>query len=518
MHKRSFIRGAFILTIANIIDRSIGFIFRIILSNMLGPEGMGIYQLVLPIYFVSITFLTSGTMAVTSRFISEERAKGNKKNVFKILKITFLIVLIFAFAISSLLFFKAKYVAEKLLHEPRALLSILIFAPVLIIVASSSVFKGFFQGVINMIPASVSEIVEQIVRVSTTLYLIQLFTGAKLEYLVAIAIFGISVGEIVSFLMYILFYKREVKIINKEMPYDGKEWDTFSIVKTIVVTSIPITFSKLIVNVLDLAESLIIPSRLVVSGLTHSEAMSEFGKMLGMAVPLAYMPAVITSSLSTTVLPAVSEAAALKKWDTVRLRINQAIGYTTLVAFPAIILFLALPEQISQLLYPSSPGVGAFVRVISMGSIFAFLEAVVASILHGLGKQTVVLKNSIIWLGVCIIGMYYLTAMPQLRLFGYIYSFIFADALILMLNMFELIKMTGLRIDYLNWFIKPITASTIMGIIVIIIHSKLLTINVNMWINIFLSIFTGILAYLLLCSALKLPYIEDLRKIILLKN
>lgn len=71
-------------------------------------------------------------------------------------------------------------------------------------------------------------------------------------------------------------------------------------------------FSKLIVNVLDLAESLIIPSRLVVSGLTHSEAMSEFGKMLGMAVPLAYMPAVITSSLSTTVLPAVSEAAALK--------------------------------------------------------------------------------------------------------------------------------------------------------------------------------------------------------------
>ncbi|MDP9751097.1 stage V sporulation protein B [Thermoanaerobacter pentosaceus] len=518
MHKRSFIRGAFILTIANIIDRSIGFIFRIILSNMLGPEGMGIYQLVLPIYFVSITFLTSGTMAVTSRFISEEKAKGNKKNVFKILKITFLIVLIFAFAISSLLFFKATYVAKELLHEPRALLSILIFAPVLIIVASSSVFKGFFQGVINMIPASVSEIVEQIVRVSITLYLIQLFTGAKLEYLVAIAIFGISAGEIASFLMYILFYKKEVKVINREMPYDGREWEAFSIAKTLVITAIPITFSKLIVNVVDLAESLIIPSRLVASGLSHSEAMSEFGKMLGMAIPLAYMPAVITSSLSTTVLPAVSEAAALRKWDAVRLRINQAIGYTTLVAFPAIILFLALPDQISQLLYPSSPGVGNFVRVISLGSIFAFLEAVVASILHGLGKQNVVLRNSIIWLGVCVIGMYYLTSLPHLRLFGYIYSFIFADALILALNMFELIKMTGLRINYLNWFIKPIIASTIMGAIVIIIHSKLLETNVNMWINIFLSILTGFLAYLMLCSALQLPYIEELKKIILLKN
>ncbi|HHW57257.1 MAG TPA: stage V sporulation protein B [Clostridia bacterium] len=518
MYNRSFIRGAFILTIANIIDRGIGFVFRIVLSNMLGPEGTGIYQLVLPIYFVSITFLTSGTMAVTSRFISEERARGNKKNMFKILKVTFLIVLIIAFALSLLLFYNAEYIAKNLLHEPRAFLPILVFAPVLIIVTSSSVFKGFFQGVINMVPASASEIVEQIARVSITLYLLHLFTGAKLEYLVAIAIFGISVGEIVSFFMYIFFYKKEVKIINKEIPYEGKEWDTFYIVKTLVITSIPITFSKLIVNALDLAESLIIPSRLVVSGLTHSEAMSEFGKMLGMAVPLAYMPAVITSSLSTTVLPAVSEAAVLKKWDTVRLRINQAIGYTTLVAFPAISLFLLLPEQISQLLYPSSPGVGAFVRVISFGSIFAFLEAVVASILHGLGRQNVVLKNSILWLGVCILGMYYLTAMPQFRLLGYIYSFIFADALILTLNMFELIKITGLKIDYLNWFMKPIIASVFMGVIVIIIHSKLLTINVNMWINIFISIFFSISAYLFLCSALKLPYIEDLRKMILLKN
>ena len=78
--------------------------------------------------------------------------------------------------------------------------------------------------------------------------------------------------------------------------------------------------------------------------------------------------------------------------------------------------------------------------------------------------------------------------------------------------------MTGLRINYLNWFIKPIIASTIMGAIVIIIHSKLLETNVNMWINIFLSILTGFLAYLMLCSALQLPYIEELKKIILLKN
>lgn len=96
MHNRSFVRGAFILTIANVIDRAIGFVFRIILSNLLGSEGTGIYQIALPIYFVAITFITSGITAVTSRFVSEERAKGNRKNIFSIMEVSFLSLFLWA--------------------------------------------------------------------------------------------------------------------------------------------------------------------------------------------------------------------------------------------------------------------------------------------------------------------------------------------------------------------------------------------------------------------------------------
>lgn len=518
MHNRSFVRGAFILTVANIIDRGIGFVFRIVLSNLLGSEGTGIYQIALPIYFVSITFITSGITAVTSRFISEERAKGNKKNIFELMKMSFYIVIVLSIVISSLIFFNAKFIAQNILHEPRAYFSILIFSPVLIIVASSAIFKGFFQGLINMVPASVAEIVEQIARVAVTLYLFSIFTGIKIEYAVAIAVFGIAIGEVTSFIMYTFFYRSERKKINKEMPQTGIEWNKISMAKTIIITSLPITFAKMIVNILDLAESVIIPGRLIISGLTHSEAMSEFGKLSGMAFPLAYMPAVITMSLSTTVLPAVSEAAALEKWDIVRLRINQAIGYTTMVAFPAIILFLAIPDQISMLLYPKSPGVGALVKAVATGSIFAYMESVVSSILNGLGRQNVVLRNSVVWMVTAVIGMYFLTSVPELRLFGYIYSFIFADALILVLNMFELIRITKLKIDYLNWFIKPVIAAILMGICVLVAHYQLLTIHVNMWINILLSIIFGSIAYILANLLLKLPYLNDLKKMISLKN
>ena len=293
MRNRSFVRGAFILTIANIVDRGIGFVFRIILSNLLGSEGTGIYQISLPIYFVSITFITSGITAVISRFISEERAKGNKRNIFNIMKVSFITVFIIGFLISAVLFFNAKYIAENILHEPRAYLAILVYSPVLIIVSSSSIFKGFFQGFINMIPASISEIVEQIVRVSLTLYLFSIYTGIKVEYTVAIAIFGIAIGEVTSFLMYIFFYRSERRYIDKELNDNGGNLSWFYIGKSIISTSMPITFSKMIVNILDLFESLIIPQRLIVSGLTHKEAVSEYGKLSGMAYPLAYMPAVI---------------------------------------------------------------------------------------------------------------------------------------------------------------------------------------------------------------------------------
>jgi len=518
MHNRSFVRGAFILTAANIIDRGIGFIFRIILSNLLGSEGTGVYQIALPIYFVSITFLTSGITAVTSRFVSEERAKGNKKNIFIILKISFVIVIVLGIIISSFLFFNAKFIAKNILHEERAYLPIIIFSPVLIIVATSSVFKGFFQGLINMIPASVSEIIEQIVRVCITLYLFSLFTGIKIEYAASIAVFGIAVGEITSFLLYIIFYKRERKIIEKKIPQEGKLLSKKTVAKNIITTSIPITFSRMIVNIIDLAESIIIPQRLIVSGLTHKEAMSEFGKMSGMAFPLAYMPSVITMSLSITVLPAVSEAAALNKWDMVRIRINQAIGYTTFVAFPAIVLFLTIPEQISMLLYPKSPGVGALVKAVAAGSIFAYMESVVSSILNGLGRQNIVLRNSLIWISVSVIGMYFFTSIPTVRIFGYIYTFIFADALILFLNIIELIKITNLKIDFANWFIKPIIASLAMGATVIFVYTHVLTINVNTWIDIFLSVLAGLFIYISVSSFIKLPYIEDIKKIILLKN
>lgn len=518
MRNRSFVRGALILTIANVIDRGIGFIFRIILSNLLGSEGTGIYQIALPIYFVSITFITSGITSTTSRFVSEERAKGNKKNIFNIMKVSFFLVITMGLIISSLIFFNAKYIAENLLHEPRAYISILIFSPVLIVVSTSSIFKGFFQGFINMIPASISEIVEQIVRVTLTLYLFSILTGIKIEYSAALAVFGIAIGEITSFLMYIFFYKHEINYINKEMPDNDNIWSKRGIVNTIIWTSFPITFSRMIVNILDLFESLIIPTRLIVSGLTHKEAISEYGKLSGMAYPLAYMPAVITMSLSVTVLPAVSEAASLKKWDIVKLRINQAIGYTTMIAFPAIILFLFLPNQIASLLYPKSPGVGKLVQIIAAGSLFAYLESIVTSILNGLGKQNIVLRNSIIWTIISVIAMYVLIPIPNLRLFGYIIGFIFADTFIFILNMKVLINITDLKIDIMNWFLKPAISSLIMGIFVIIIYFNMESLSLNRWICMFTSIVVGLFIYILVNFILKLPYLKDLKKMILTRT
>jgi stage V sporulation protein B len=302
------------------------------------------------------------------------------------------------------------------------------------------------------------------------------------------------------------------------MPNEGTIWSKADIAKTIVKTSFPITISRMIVNILDLFESLIIPSKLVKSGLSHKEAISEFGKLSGMAYPLAYMPAVITMSLSVTVLPAVSEAASLKRWDAVRQRINQAIGYTTMIGIPAAVLFLMLPDEIASLLYPKSPGVGLLVKVIAAGSIFAYLESIVTSILNGLGMQNLVLRNSVIWTTISVIAMYLLVPIPSLRLFGYIYGFIFADAFVFLLNFKALVKITNLDIDFNNWFLKPLIAALIMGIYDTIIYFNLAAVVANEWITMSITVLSGFLVYIASCQLVKLPYLEDLNRLIFSRN
>jgi len=189
-----------------------------------------------------------------------------------------------------------------------------------------------------------------------------------------------------------------------------------------------------------------------------------------------------------------------------------------MIGIPAAVLFLMLPDEIASLLYPKSPGVGLLVKVIAAGSIFAYLESIVTSILNGLGMQNLVLRNSVIWTTISVIAMYLLVPIPSLRLFGYIYGFIFADAFVFFLNFKALVKISNLEIDFNNWFLKPLIAALIMGIYDTIIYFNLVTAVANEWITMSITVLSGFLVYIASCQLIKLPYLEDLNRLIFSRN
>ena len=211
VRKKSFLQGALILTISNFITRIIGFVYRIVLSNLIGAEGMGIFHLTFPVYMLSLSLITGGFSVAVSTLVSKQHA-GRMDYIAKIVKTTLHITIVLSVIISVVLLFTSGWIAKHFLNDSRTYLSLMIFAPALFIISTSSIIRGFFEGMQDVTPNAIANIFEQISRVLIVFGIFYFFSGVKLNYSISsgIAMFGTISGELFGFLYLSYAYHREV--------------------------------------------------------------------------------------------------------------------------------------------------------------------------------------------------------------------------------------------------------------------------------------------------------------------
>ena len=202
--KENIIKGTIILTITTIIIRALGFIFRIYLANAIGAEGMGLYQLILSFYMLTVTFATSSISSSVSRLVAEELAKNKYQNAKKTLKISILISLVKSGWATLILYYGAEAVSIYILKDTRAILPLKTLAPSLSFLALSACFRGYFYAVRNVAKPTTAQILEQIIRIFVTVYLIKAIKVENIISACSAATVGMTAGEIASFI-YILF-------------------------------------------------------------------------------------------------------------------------------------------------------------------------------------------------------------------------------------------------------------------------------------------------------------------------
>jgi len=348
--KKSFISGAVVLMVSGLIVRLLGFVYRIYISNLLGSEGMGIFQLISPVYSLIILTLTSGVSIAISKMVAQEMARRHFVNLRRITLIALLSVFIAGVAISLFLLINAKFIADKILKEPRTYYSILLLIPCIPVITLSSTLKGYFYGVQEVIPTAWSQITEQVIRIGLVLFAAKQFINAGLEYACGFATASMVIGEIASLLVLYIMYKQGIKKYTKDKSKKGLMRKR-TILLEILKISLPVSSNRFITSAMSAVELILIPRRLLAGGMDYQTSIELYGKLTGMAMPLIYFPSLITSSLAITLVPAISEALSLKNFKTVIHRISKSIQITFVLGFLFSAVFMCYPNEISNSIF-----------------------------------------------------------------------------------------------------------------------------------------------------------------------
>lgn len=513
-NESSFVRNAAILTVAGFATRILGFIYRIILSNIIGAQGMGLFQLALPVYFIAASFLASGIPIAVSRMTAEQKAKGNYKMLPKIVLVSSVIAVTASIAISAVLFIYARPIAVNILHSPGVYYPMMVYIPALFITANSGVIRGFFQGIQNVVPQAIGQIVEQFARMALVLSLIRYAIGISIEYASSISVLGMVIGDVAGFITLMYFYSKTLHRYKKNNQFTNKtraNESSFHIGKSVISIALPISAGRTLTTLLQSMDSVLIPQRLQAAGYTVEQSLGTFGHLTGMAMPLLMFPSTITMSLSMTLLPAITEAQSLGKKATINYRAAESIKFTMMVSFAAASAFMFMPYQIGQALY-NSQEVGQFLLYTSPLCLFFYVEGILAGILNGLGKQNITVANSVLCSLLRIACTYILVAIPSIEINGYIIGFIGTVILNTALNYQALRRFTSMPFDISNWLVKPSVSFIIMGACSSFIYRTMDNVGIPALVSLGIALFIGLSIYLLLNIRMGVVTIDEIKR------
>lgn len=383
MKKNALIKGTFILTLAGLLSRFIGFFYRIFLSRMFGEEGMGIYELMNPVLTLTFALCTSGIQSAISKFVaSQPDGKGNR-NRLRIL----LTGLVFSGALSvtcSLLVYKgADFIAASLLSEPRC-------APLLRIAALSfpavcihACNNGYFYGIKKAGLPAFCQLFEQCFRVGSVFLFWDYANRHGITFSITVAAVGLVIGEFASTLASIpMTWLHFVKMGNlSHYPADSLR----SIVSRIFLFAAPLAANRVCLHFLSAVESARIPVSLQKFGYTPKQALSIYGVFTGMAMTCILFPGAITNSVSVLLMPLIAEADSTHNLPAIRTAILKCIRYCLLLGCICMALFLITGNFLGSVLFHSELA-GRFIRTLSFICPFLYLNTTLFSILNGLGK------------------------------------------------------------------------------------------------------------------------------------
>lgn len=512
MKKQSFLFGSIILVISVIISKIIGLLFKIPLANILGGTGMGYfscaYAIFMPVYAISVT----GLPAAVSRMVAENMAFERYANVRKIRRVATITFSAVGLISALFLIFFATPFTKYIVENEKAYPAVIAIAPCIFFGALLSVYRGYFEGLRNMFPTAISQIIESLIKLLAGLgfaYGAMVYAQNSFEktgkvlgvfcetleqaqyiaipYVAAAAIAGVTLSSAVALLYLMIRYHFFKDGITKEMLKKNPITDRKRVLlKNLIGIVIPIAIGSIITNLTSLIDlgTIIRCLNTTISNnpdyftqkyqniLDNNTTLSMlpnfiYGSFTGLAITVFNLVPSMTNMFGKGILPNLAEAWAIRDKDRVNKNIHSVIGVTGIIAIPAGIGLTVLANPILNLLFSSRPNevmvISRSMAILGIAVIFLSLSIPAFAMLQAIGRADLPVKIMIVGVIIKLIGNVALIYIPEINVDGAAISTALCYMFICCACLIALKKLTGVKFDVARLYIKPIFAGILCG-------------------------------------------------------
>lgn len=393
--------------------RTIGMSFNIYVSNKIGSEAVGIFGLVMSVYSFFITFATSGLSLACTYLVSEQFAQHKYPDGIKVVKNCNAYGILLGITGSVLLILFSNIISSDWLNGQVSPIPFYLIAIGLPFIAISSILNGYFSAVRKAYKSAIAQVLELAIKIIISIILLKYYPISNVEVICIYLIIADVISEVFSFCITFIMYKIDIQ------KYQKRQLPSLNFVRKIFTITFPVSITSYIRSGLSTLQQFIVPNRLLAFGLPYTVALSEYGKITGMALPVIMFPLVFISSFSNLIVPEFTSLLT-KGYKKRIVNISHKIFIIAGIFSIAIsVILIIFANEISLAIFQNIE-CAKYIRMLSPLILFMYLDNIIDNMLKGLNQQFNVMFCNIIDLIISILILYFL--LPEVGIIGFIFA------------------------------------------------------------------------------------------------
>mgnify|MGYP001529577194 FL=1 len=447
--KMAFITGTLLLTSTGFICRILGFFYRIFMSRTIGAEGLGIYNMVHPIFSICFAVCAGSIQTALSQYVAANQTRGRA-----VFRTGLVIAMGMSFLLAWVIYGNAGFLAEKLLLEPRCAPYLPVMAVSVPFAALHACINGYYYGMQKARVPAFSQVAEQVIRMGAVFLIASIWLESGRQITVSLAVYGHLIGEMASavFTVFCLGFFPPCKDgDSRRAPAIPLSFGATA--APLMALALPLMGNRLILNVLGSAEAIWIPNRLMSSGLTNSEALSVYGVLTSMALPFILFPSAITNSMAVLLLPTVAEAQADGNEARISSMISMSLRYSCYMGVLCIGIFTIFGNQLGVSVFHDQ-NAGTYITILSWLCPFMYLATTMGSILNGLGRTSSTFFQNVFAMVIRL--AFVLFAIPRYGILGYLWGMLVRELALAPMSFLAVKRLVPFCWDTVNMIVKPV--------------------------------------------------------------